>query len=732
MCEISQISTPLHFYEKKTCILLPELYKLFYSFSQKQQSLITRGNIMKKQWLYSSIAVSALMLGIAACSGDNGKDGADGADGVAGENGTSCTVQSLSDSSGYKIICGGDSVGVLLNGTDGDNGANGRYGNGCYVEELGDGSGYDVYCGDSKVGQLLNGTNGESCTVTSTDDGAKVTCGGVSTLIKSGSSCTAVSVEGGYELTCGGKTIGTILNGTNGTNGENGESGTSCVAEESETGNGFDLYCAGKFVGKISNGESCTIADNADGTITQTCGDDEVILYKAVCGTSSYDPTKYTCVDNSIMKYCFNSDNEIRGFYDTTSQYCNSAGEVVDLGTCGSAPDVVTYDTELYYCSEDNAVEKKKACGTDYYNPETEYCSKETTVEDLQSCEVDVATTTTVIIGSSSSSQDGFITEEKLYNPEESYCGTDDAEHKAILALKACGTELYNPEESYCNDAKKVVDIKTCGSSTYKEDYQYCEDDEVKDLLACGEEEEAVLYDPREKYCSAETKVKDLLRCGEEGSTGTLYNPELTICDTRDYNVYNYTKIGDQVWTSTDMRYSTGNVGRWYNTESSTSTENSDGARYYTWMQALGISMNYYNTLWNDNAEGEKIQGVCPNGWHIPSLTEVNVLRAYLGKTYEGCEDGEGKCGDALKEEGWGDGTDEYGFTATENGAGTYQGNSTFEWSKDGGFFMWTTAQTSDATIKDQATRFNISSTGAFTQTTDAKTTLYPVRCIKD
>jgi len=54
-----------------------------------------------------------------AVSGREGKDGEDGA---------SCMVTPLGDKSGYKIFCGGDSVGVLLNGVAGKNGLNGTNG----------------------------------------------------------------------------------------------------------------------------------------------------------------------------------------------------------------------------------------------------------------------------------------------------------------------------------------------------------------------------------------------------------------------------------------------------------------------------------------------------------------------------------------------------------------------------------------------------------------------------
>ena len=43
-------------------------------------------------------------------------------------NGSSCSVETLSDSSGYKIVCGGDSVGVIKNGENGSDGKDGADG----------------------------------------------------------------------------------------------------------------------------------------------------------------------------------------------------------------------------------------------------------------------------------------------------------------------------------------------------------------------------------------------------------------------------------------------------------------------------------------------------------------------------------------------------------------------------------------------------------------------------
>lgn len=94
----------------------------------------------------------------------NGKDGKDGVDGKDGKDGVGCTAVVLSDNSGMKILCGGDSVGVVLNGRDGERGTDGKNGT----------NGTD--------GQ--NGANGEGCTLKQIDvNNLRIKCGGDSAMI---------------------------------------------------------------------------------------------------------------------------------------------------------------------------------------------------------------------------------------------------------------------------------------------------------------------------------------------------------------------------------------------------------------------------------------------------------------------------------------------------------------------------------------------------------------------
>ncbi len=96
---------------------------------------------------------------------------------AGGKDGASCLAETLSDSSGYKIVCGGDSVGVIANGQNGSDGKTGEKGdageNGsaCTVEALSSGTGYKVVCDGDSVGVIVNGVDGNDCTLEDNGDG---------------------------------------------------------------------------------------------------------------------------------------------------------------------------------------------------------------------------------------------------------------------------------------------------------------------------------------------------------------------------------------------------------------------------------------------------------------------------------------------------------------------------------------------------------------------------------
>ena len=282
-----------------------------------------REHIMQKK-LLGVAGCAALMFGLIACSGEdgaNGVNGLNGADGKNGADGASCEVKALSSKSGYKVLCGGDSVGVLLNGTNGakgKNGTNGTNGTSCSVEGLKNASlGYKVLCGGDSVGVLLNGAAGQSCTTTNAADGIVITCGDAVSKIKICSAAT-VTKDGktGLEMTCNDKVVGTVWDGDDGSN---------CTAKpfvESSTGkSGLEMFCDGVSVGKVVDGTNCVSKEGKDGVVELSCGDQKPItVYKAICGTESYDPAEKFCVLDKLYDKC----GEEKLTYTVNTEYCNN------------------------------------------------------------------------------------------------------------------------------------------------------------------------------------------------------------------------------------------------------------------------------------------------------------------------------------------------------------------------------------------------------------------------
>ena len=100
------------------------------------------------------------MKGKDGAEGKEGKAGTNGTNGTNGSNGASCTAVKITD--GYKIVCGKDSVGVVLNGHDG---ATEIKNTSCTVQELAPESlhpngGYKITCGTASF-DLFNGNDGD-------------------------------------------------------------------------------------------------------------------------------------------------------------------------------------------------------------------------------------------------------------------------------------------------------------------------------------------------------------------------------------------------------------------------------------------------------------------------------------------------------------------------------------------------------------------------------------------
>lgn len=145
---------------------------------------------------------------------------------------------------------------------------------------------------------------------------------------------------------------------------------------------------------------------------------------------------------------------------------------------------------------------------------------------------------------------------------------------------------------------------------------------------------------------------------------------------TYEGKVYPTVLIGTQCWLAKDLNVGiriNGNVNQSKNTkiEKYCMNDLESNCDIYGGLYNWGESVNYLNnanntTNWNPVPTGP-VQGICPPGWHIPTLNEWNTLVNYLG--------GQGVAGGKLKENSYNHwGNPNYGASNESNFTGLGSG----------------------------------------------------------
>ena len=236
--------------------------------------------------------------------------------------------------------------------------------------------------------------------------------------------------------------------------------------------------------------------------------------------------------------------------------------------------------------------------------------------------------------------------------------------------------------------------------------------------------------------------------CKTETEDNCVYG---TIIDSRDGKTYKTVVIGDQEWMAENLQYD-------YPVDIGDSVVNycnagihgrcSDAGVYYTWADAVGADpASNCNENKCELPEGD-IQGICPDGWHLPSVDEFKTLFFAIG----------GNCGSVsytsqhepiqtcynvsnkLKTtSGWKemdsfDGDDRYGFSAIPSGRWASYGmrqnsfyavyNTSTQYNDRGAYTVWLYGGTTVGLATGETT--------ANIHTDFSKGDRYVVRCVKN
>jgi len=112
---------------------------------------------------------------------------------------------------------------------------------------------------------------------------------------------------------------------------------------------------------------------------------------------------------------------------------------------------------------------------------------------------------------------------------------------------------------------------------------------------------------------------------------------ECTSVTDFDGNVYPTVQLGSQCWMAENLRVTHFADG----TPLQLGSETSPSSRYYYYPDQTADNVQRYgllyswNTIMNSHAPSEEVpsgvQGICPNGWHLPSNFEWMGLEDFLG-----------------------------------------------------------------------------------------------------
>ncbi len=150
------------------------------------------------------------------------------------------------------------------------------------------------------------------------------------------------------------------------------------------------------------------------------------------------------------------------------------------------------------------------------------------------------------------------------------------------------------------------------------------------------------------------------LRTYATNAKGTSYGQQRsfitynTLTDSRDGNIYKTIVIGNQVWMAENLAYlpevspssSGSNIEPYYYVNGYQST-NVSAAKATTNYTTYGVLYNWpaaMNGAASSNSNPSGVQGICPDGWHLPSDEEWTQLENYLissGYNYDGTTEGD-------------------------------------------------------------------------------------------
>ncbi len=578
--------------------------------------------------------------------GRDGKDGTDGTDGKKGENGTSGTDCFIEDfSEGFVLGCGATKAVVRYDFELPDT---------CHIALRSDSS-YVLTCGKDTA-MLVQGPQGDAgdiCKQTDIGGGqVRLVCGSDSvTLFRAACGETPFDPEG--PLFCYGDSLvercnthiydikkqfcygDSIVDFCDGKKYELNKD--FCFADSLVDlcgGKSYDLkqrFCSGDSLVDLCGGEDYTLTE-------QFCYGDSLV---DLCGGEDYELTEQFCSGDSLVDLCDGKD------YKLTEQFCYG-DSLVDL--C----DGKDYELTEKFCSGDSIVD---LCDGRDYDLSQEFCYGDSIVSLCGGKDYDL----NLELCQNNEVAPVFCGSEK-YDESLQFCYNDSL-------VDLCGGETYDVESQFCYEKKHIVPLcngKTfnpfnyicedgmifgrCDGMLYPADREFCFAGQIYSL--CGQE---YRYDPEEFICKDGNVFMGL--CGGieyELADSTCYNGEVVpkcpaelekneFCDGRNGRVYKFTSIGGRDWMAENLDYripkpripDLENMSRSFCEQRAYDYDLYCGpkGRYYPWHVAMAKDVRVCGEghVCTEENPQEYVQGICPDGWHLPFWEEWQAVVQIMG-----------------------------------------------------------------------------------------------------
>ena len=558
----------------------------------------------------------------------------------------SCTTKELKDKSGLKIICNGDSIGVVLNGAKGKDGANGKDG------AKGD-KGDDGEQGDTGVG----------CSVAEqTDSMVTIKCG-----------------EKSFDLKFGG-------------NGGADDADTLELDSE-KIAISLDTLSGLSQKGPFLKGSMVYLYELSDGrTLKQTNGNFTSVI--------TSDDGRYTFQSRDLAsQYALivvdgKYRNEVTGKPTSTAIKLQAYTNM--LMRKSANVNLLTHlekDRVFYLVTKKGMTvraAKKQAQAEifkQFYIDTTGFKGESEDLDVFGSSDADAALLAISVLLQGDSSETALsVLLTEISNDmatDGKWDGDDAAATKAAIADGVFFVDLpairKNVEGWGLSNGKSVGEFEKLIENYIVATYG---------VEACGDGDNGEKRIVSNKWSQFDGKT---LYCfdGILGKKSEYYfNPNVEyggMIDKRTRKLYRTVAIGGNIWMAENLNYEVINS---YSYNNSTGYNAEYYGRLYTWSAAVGKSEeDCYDKYCNLPA---KVQGICPTGWHLPSKSEWEALLTAVG--------GQSTAGKILLSErvcGPNNyGADSFGFSARTAGEREPSGNFDRE-----GYFAYFWSSTQDGSL---------------------------------